>query len=986
MASRRSFRMVLIAVLFLFPMAIAFGADQPAGAIVPLSLTDPQPHFEQAWRDRFLDEPRYDIPPRGFNERSFFEDALVNFDAIPGWTAEMRDCEGVFCLSKDQAIRDGKPNVKIEIRLTGDKPYIALRPPKAIPIAHAFDTVDMWFYGHTVGAPVGYVFRRKDGTQFRWKGGNNRAAPPGWATFWNRLRIRFPEVIEAGAQLEVVEIYPQKWKKTYQSLVPPDQKTLLFHVDQLRVSLFDDMMKEPAPTFPNRGPVVKIPVDENGACPRTVEPVTTRVSLAEGVSRLTYATKSGEEATYVYKPETGSLSDLTVEFKGKQPFRPAVDSGPVFHVDDRFRGVVGPGGAKAELLSHRVVGNTVVAEWLYAARRTSQKVRYEFSLKGKTLQIKLASDETHFTEWKFGYADGLRNYKVIQVPFMIVWSPRLLVNDGLFVTYCADWYKSNVSTIPTAELARELPEGAAQYSFGDREYDKKYNKYNGLAGGYSYLPRTDGSRHPLKECFYITVSSNVDDVWLSISNPPSPVKDILKKNLYHIVAPLDNFAQYTHAILDLYEKYDIKNIYWLYHMRLWMKRRMGCDPFFGTDTVSLVHQPSGGDAALLGIFERMRNLGMRPGYYDGYESMYSTHKWFRGDWCKYQPDGNWLMRWGPTMKPWAFTEYASTLYKDRAKKYRPGVLYQDGWTSKNVSVWNDYDQRYPESGKLIDTLRALGTGWQRCRENCDGPCFSEGRGGDYYTAGLNDGDYSKLIEERSDQTADKDRPSLLVDFRLRKISPLCPSLTLSGGFMRWTKPWSLSIFKWDDWSLYHHFMASSIAYGVINQIEPGYHIRSDPHKEFDQALRGYYLLQQLQQRYIMETVEEIRYFDGERLVTSSEAIVRGLYQENRLRIRYGNGLVVYINVNWDNKTWRVEEGGRIYDLPSGGWLARQGDDFLTYSALKDGKRVDFVDSPEYIYLDGLGTPVTVNGYSATNQFIKLKTGPRAGTELRYPEE
>ena len=192
-----------------------------------------------------------------------------------------------------------------------------------------------------------------------------------------------------------------------------------------------------------------------------------------------------------------------------------------------------------------------MAEWLYRARGASQKIRYEFSLKGKTLQIKLASKERHFTEWKFGYADGLRNYKVVDVPFMLVWSPRLLVNDGWFVTYCADWYKSNVSTLSNAGLKRKLPEGAAQYSFGDREYDRKYNKYTKLAGGHSYLPRTDGSRHPLKECFYITASSNVDDVWLSISNPPSPKKEILKKNLYHIVAPRGEFMKHTLSLIHI---------------------------------------------------------------------------------------------------------------------------------------------------------------------------------------------------------------------------------------------------------------------------------------------------------------------------------------------------------------------------------------------------------------------------------------------------
>jgi len=977
--------MVLLAILCLLPAPRGDGASKQKTVIVPLSITDPRPHFAEAWRDRYLPEPRYDIPPRGFNEHSFFDDALVNFDAARGWTAYMRDCEGIFCLSKDQPIRH-KPNVKIEVRLTGKHPSISLRPPRPIPVARAFDTLEIWFYGHKVGPKVGVVFRKVDGTRFRWRGGGAMTTPPGFTTFWNRLRFRFRETLQAGATLEAVEIFPRRWKgKKYQPGVPDHKKTLLYYVDQLRVSFFADKMKQPAPRFTHRDGAPTIPTDPRGACPRTVEPVATQVSLRHAASRLAFATKRGEQVTYVYTPKTGSLSDLTVLIEGKHPFRPAVDSGPVFDFNGKLCGVVGKGGARATLLSHRLEGDAVVADWRYAGNGASQTVRYKFSLKGKTLQIELASTETHFAEWKFGYAERLRNYKVVDVPFMTVWSPKLLVNDGWFVTYCADWYKNNVSTIPNAKLLRTLPEGCAQYSFGDREYDEKYNKYTGLAGGYSYLPRTDGSRHPLKECFYITVSSNVDDVWLNIANPPSPMKRVLKKRLYHMVAVWEDYIHRCEAIVDMYNKYGMTNIYWLFHQRLWTKQHFGCDPFFGADTVSIVHEPTGGDAALIRLLRKMRGMGIRTGYYDGYESMKTTHKWFQPDWCKYQPDGNWHARHGPVMKPWALSEYAATVYRKRARKFGAQVSYQDGWTSSNCSAWNDYDHRYPESGKFIDTLRALAAGWQRCRENVDGPVFSEGRGGDYYTAGLNDGDYSKLAGDTNEKPANEDRNYLLVNFRLKKISPLCPSVSLNIGYVRWAKPWSVTMYDWKDFSLYHHFLAAQIAFGTIGMLEPYYELPKDPHRYFDVALRGYYLLQQLQERYIMEPVEEIRYFDGERLVTSSEAIVRGVYEENRLRIRYANGLTIHINMNWGGKHWRVEDRGQAYDLPPGGWLATQGDDFLEYSAIENGKRIDFVDSPAYVYLDGFGTPVAVNGYRATHQFIKFKTGPRAGMELRYPE-
>ena len=266
--------------------------------------------------------------------------------------------------------------MKVEVRLTGKNPSISLRPPEPIAVAYAFDTLEMWFYGHKIAPQVGVVLRKTDGTLFRWRGGGAMTTVPGFTKFWNRLRIRFPEVIEAGASLEAVEIYPRHWKaKKYQPGVPDSEKTLLFHADQLRVSLFADLMKRPAPQFTHRGGVPAIPTDPMGACPRTVEPVTTRVRLENGVSRLTYSTNHGEEATYVYTPKTGSLSDLAVLVKGKRPFRPAVDSGPVFDFNGKFSRVTGKGGAKATLLSHRLDGETVLAEWLYSSNGASQKVR-----------------------------------------------------------------------------------------------------------------------------------------------------------------------------------------------------------------------------------------------------------------------------------------------------------------------------------------------------------------------------------------------------------------------------------------------------------------------------------------------------------------------------------------------------------------------------------------------------------------------------------
>jgi len=93
-------------------------------------------------------------------------------------------------------------------------------------------------------------------------------------------------------------------------------------------------------------------------------------------------------------------------------------------------------------------------------------------------------------------------------------------------------------------------------------------------------------------------------------------------------------------------------------------------------------------------------------------------------------------------------------------------------------MYNDYDHRYPEAGKMIDTIRAIGTGFQRIRENYRGPVFAEGRGADYYWAGLNDGDYGKLPGFGHRLKPRQVRYPLLVDFRLNHVGFVFQSFNL----------------------------------------------------------------------------------------------------------------------------------------------------------------------------------------------------------------
>ncbi len=193
----------------------------------------------------------------------------------------------------------------------------------------------------------------------------------------------------------------------------------------------------------------------------------------------------------------------------------------------------------------------------------------------------------------------------------------------------------------------------------------------------------------------------------------------------------------------------------------------------------------------------------------------------------------------------------------------------------------------------------------------------------------------------------------LPHFDLLKMHPLTVDIGV---------PWTAQFFTGKDgWQKPENivrsidqFLAATIAYGHIGWlVEEAHGMR--------QTCRSYYMLQQLQSRYLMEPVAEIRYGTGSRLAGSSEALRTGAWKQNRLYLKYANGLQVWVNGN-EQTAWTVAHAGRKYTLPPFGWLAAQGRDFVTASALADdGKRFDRLASPDCVFVDGRGTPRDFDG-------------------------
>lgn len=943
-----------ICSLAVFSLLTTSLQGQQAFKEVTLLKNDPVSHIKDI---EYRANPRFAPPPAEITEKAFLKNPLVDFTAAPLWKARLYGSEGFLCLSRDQMIRK-RPNLKLELTSPKNGAAAEIVPEKRVKAPREFDTFMLLAYAKNVSV-VTVKFRKPDGKIHTWQSRKNNFNE--LLTGWHLLRIPLYTRMPAGTELLSVGFQSIRFRTNR----APD----IWHLEQFGITMTQDHLKRPPVRF-NTGKIVKIPVSPEGARPVPREKVTHRVWKEKDAFKLSYMNAKGVGAVFTYRPEKGTLEDISVCCASGKEIRPAAGSGPIFTAGGKSFDIRKKGEVTTELVSCRLKKDQVYAVWKFKFGNYSQVITYRFRIAGKSLVADLDSKESFLKEWWPGHAEGTAaNAKIFGVPFMNH-TPKILWNDGWFFSHFHDYYKGNFS-IHSHDAGSQVLPGKAFYNF--------------LQIGYCYNMRTDGSRHPLRETVYITAAKNFEEVLINPSNPKSPYQEMLSNNLYKKFEVRSDIFRKAKVLTDLYDRYGVNHLFFDVFGWLWISGLWGSgESAFHSAQPSYIHQQHGGDKALKAMLEDLQKKQMIPGYYETYNAMQIKSGVWDPDKVVLRSDGTWNTSnvQAYMHKVWALAEWEQGYFKKRHQKYQPRRTgYVDGFTSRLPFMYNDYDHRYPEAGKMIDTIRAIGTGFQRIRENYQGPVFAEGRGADYYWVGLNDGDYGKLPNFGHRVKPRKARYELLVDFRLKKLNPLAPAWGLNIGYAMFCgNPW----YTTSDYSLLYHYLAMNIAFGTVGFIEPSGDAYPDPHKHFDKTLETYYLVRQLQKRYMMQEVKRICYFDGKKLVPTEEALVSGKYRDNMVYVEYKNGLEIYVNCNWDERIWEITVDGKKYALPAGGWFARQGKTFLEYSVLQNGSRVSFVDSPEYTYLNGYGKKVSAGNLTTDRILIRYKTGKKAGTDLIYP--
>lgn len=890
---------------------------------VPTAVSDRLPTDAAGWRSH---DGEMMVRPDFVGHHT--KQPSIDFEDMTGWIAEFSGgATGRFYQSNRELLQgEWVAHVRYRAPESGSG-QIRLIPPEPIPVPSDANHVGIWAYAtewwswepQTVPpSTLALLFIDGAGREqrlimdhFVWKE---------W--FWSDRVI--PETWTRPLKLTAIAVTDVRGGGAYRDLF----------LDALRFYRYEETR-----VYPNRP--VEAPAWYPSSPTATVPPSEASPVIETDGEGFWIHTRGAEKISYRVVPSTGTLSDIEAWVDATKHFIPFAGGGIVAQVGSR----------QVNPRTPRVDRNCDIIEVTerHAAMRCTwvwQDESYEFELRffpaGKSLVIEVEGPvgargvSLGRVQDVSPTPDG--GARVVEVPY---WSlatdayregnPKVLSSGGLFVSTYMDWYVSNASRLYAVRGSEITAEGAA------------------INGGSQYLPLTDGSYHPLFERIVLNVSSHFEEVLPAIPNPPSPYKERLQQTVFASYFTADAGKEsWPNALAHLRElrALGVTHLFVRTHEEAW---RDGGESY----TIRVDAAPGkGGNEALAEYVRAVRSeLGYDFSLYTNYVDYAPVNANFSEQWVARTSSGDMVRAWPRTYMinstvAWA---YESVIAPTLAERYGVNGSYTDVHTAR--APWDnvDYDHRAPGAGMFKTVFQDYGSLLLHDRAAYQGMVMSEGRL-HWMFAGLTDSNYGLLwMEDIGGWEHFFTGAPLLLDFQLKRIHPLQGDTnvtyhTLSTGDPR-----------------YYQQIAMTIAFGNRGHLSlPG---------QADLVARTYHLVQRLQERYVMEPVawigyatEEARIWTREHLLPTDDAVRRGAYLANRAVVEYENGLRIWVNGNGPGEAaWSIAESlpaflangdaeSREWILPPGGWLAVH-DDLLAMSALVNGRRLDLVIAPDYMYVN-----------------------------------
>lgn len=888
-------------LVFFLPMVLALF---PAVALAEEAADEPvgRRPYEMDWANRFEDTR----PP------------LVDFEDLTGWTVQCQDAVASWHRSRREQLW-GKYVGMLTYRGSGPRPVVVIRPPRPIPFPGPVECVNIWVYGNnwawvpdpsTPQVRLTVLLRDQEAKPIRAEMGSVYWKE--WFLVHTKLPPEVASRLDQGGTLEGIEV--AGGTNTEDRFLFFDN--LAIYREELRPLQFAPRPRRPL-TLPegqttgtNTGPgKLPFPVREETILPDQLSAnYRTELVAADGEFRFKY---TGEDGTlvYIYRPADGHWGDLTAEWNGSLRFRPLVEGGIRLRQADGT--VVQP---DYQLEACRREGDAIVADWTVRAGTIAGRVCYTLRLWQKSLVIDVVCRGGIVGEVNFGWAEGLPQARLVTLPYLTCEAQRPAVviagpeESPIFMMGVVDYYRSNASTL-----------------FAVNDLSPPRVRFN---GGSRYLPKTDGSLNDCFERIFLTISPRFEEVLPNIPNPKSPWMHVTGERVWRAHGASDRQRDYE--LWKRVARYGMRKIVVTDHETGW---RDGGESF----TLRTRAAPGkGGDEGQRWYAEKMHELGFLYGIYNNYTDYAPVNEHWDEECVTRNPDGNWRRAWPRcySLKPARAVEFEAKLAPIIQEKFRLTTAYCDVHTAVRPWDYVDYDARVPGAGTFAATFYAYGEIMLSQKATWNGPVYSEGNNHWYY-CGLTDGNYAQ------DQLARLDVNPWLVDFDLRKLHPLCCNFGM--GNLQMFYPAGRG--DLENQTALDRFLAATLAFG-----HTGFLVLEDG---MGSALQSYYRVQQIHSRYAQAKVDEILYHDGKgRMLPTGAALATGAFKSSQLYVHYDNGLELWVNGN-PKAEW--QPAGVPLTIPPNGWYAQANfadGQLLAFSALWEGHRVDYVDSPGYVYANG----------------------------------
>ncbi len=896
----------LFVIFSIFPISRVVSSNELSPTIV-----DAKP----APADEVVGERPYEMV---WADRKPLRTPLINFDSLEGWTLECaHGAVGDLFVSRKQRVWES-PVARLVYRGVSKESALVLRAPEPIAIPLPASAVTVWMYGNNWSWVPDPTTPQVDVSLLVQDGKGKETDLPitrvRWKEWWLVHKV-LPEELRTSESLFLVGIRVtgaanQEDRELY-------FEDLVFFQESLEPISFESRPKRGIDPFPGQSP------GANTGPGRLPFPTREKTILPDNLTadyknELVKTDKgfcfryTGSDTVLEYERQAGDSFNNPVMVKRNGEFiaKTLAGAGPVF---ERELENIQP--VKREIRE----GSVLHELWRGTLGEKSVDIEIDFRIWGKSLVVDYICRGGSAQELSYGWIEEVEKPELILLPYLNYNGHHLnvLLSRGeqpFFASVWMDWYRTNASK-PYAV---------------DEIADNRIR----LNGGTQYLPKTDGKRNDLFERVFITFSPMFEETLFTIANPPAKQGMEAGRRLWQESwGPSD--YQREHERSKKLRAYGIEMLTQCNHEITW--RDSGESFTYRTQAAP----KRGGDEALKQYVAAQKSLGWRSGLYTNYCDFTPTNAHWNVDMVMRNSNSDLVTAWPRCYSAKAL--YAVEMDRKLApviqKKFNSNAAYTDVHTS--VSPWdrNDYDARVPGAGAMASTFYAYGELLLHDQDVYDGHCWSEGNHQWLY-AGLCTGNYGltysslKLWEY-----------PYLPHFDLLIMHPLSVDMGV---------PWTGQFFRgkegWNDKSRIEasidQFIAATIAYGHIGWlVEETHGIR--------QTCRSYYMLQQLQSRYVMRKPVEILYGTESGLVSSSEAFLTGAWKESRLFIRYPNDLQIWVNGNAD-QPWDITYEGKTYRLGPYGWLAVKPDEFFEASLLVDDKRWDFVSAAEYVFLDGRG--------------------------------